>query len=61
MIKSDLLLAQNQALIDGTVFTSENTGDFIPVPNTIVPEPSSFVLAALGLCMLLGYRRRRSA
>ena len=60
-IKSDLLLFQSPAIVAGTVFTSENTDDFIPVPNSIVPEPSSFVLAALGLCMLLGFRRRRSA
>ncbi len=58
-IKSDTLLTQNQALLDGTVFTSEDIGDFIAVPDTFIPEPSSFVLAALGLCMLLGFRRRR--
>ena len=27
--------------------------------DSFIPEPSSFVLAVLGLCMLLGYRRRR--
>ena len=58
--KSQFLYTQYAA--DGTPITGNSYGEVIPYSSVVVPEPSSIVMAGMGIALLgLGFGRRRNA
>lgn len=58
--KSQFLYTQYAA--DGAPITGSSYGEVIPYSSVVVPEPSSIVMAGMGIALLgLGFGRRRNA
>ena len=58
--KSQFLYTQYAA--NGTPITGNSYGEVIPYSSVVVPEPSSIVMAGMGIALLgLGFGRRRNA